>query len=127
MMTIALIAGLWTTTCIQTQISNVNSGFVIESYTIEASGSYEFKREWYSDPACKDYKGIETESGLIEMGRKIRTIFVPGDVYEADFNTQKGVDLGAVSVKDTKLRVARGVSNSTMRNTMLGIFFYNRH
>jgi hypothetical protein len=124
MTTIALIVGIWTTTCIQTQISNVGPGHVKETYIIEENGSFEFKREWFQDSSCSFSKGTDTESGTIEISEKISTIFVSGEVYAADFSTQKGIDLGAVSVKNKAFKISRGVRNSNKRNTMLGLFEY---
>jgi len=124
MMTMALIVGIWTTTCIQSQISNVNHGHVKETYTIEQSGSFEFKREWFHDPHCKDANTVDTESGTLEIGKKLQGLFITGDTYEADFSTQSGVDLGAIAVNRGHLKIARGVKNSTLRNTMVGLFEY---
>lgn len=124
MLILSLLAGIWTTTCIQTQISNVNSGYVKETYTFEANGSFEHKREWFKDPKCAFPDGTDTESGSVVIGDKIETIFMPGDVFEADFNTQSGMDLGAVTVKNNVLHVARGVRNSSFRNTMMSLFDY---
>lgn len=121
MMTLALLAGIWTTTCIQTQI-DFKSGHVKETYTFEKDGRFEWKREWYKDPSCQSPDGTDSESGTVELGKKISTFFSPGEAFEADFSGQNGIDLGAVSVKDKKLKIARGVPNSTMRNTMLSIF-----
>jgi hypothetical protein len=126
MIVLTLLAGIWTTTCIQTQISNVNSGYVKETYSIEQTGAYEFKREWFKDSSCTFPDGTDTEAGTVEMGNKISTFFMPGEVYEADFSSQDGVDLGAVSVKNNKLKVARGVKNSSFRNTMLSLFEYSK-
>ena len=123
-MTLALLAGIWTTTCIQTQVSNFKSGHVKETYTFEQDGRFEWKREWYTDPSCKTPNGTDSESGTVEIGRKISTLFFPGEVFEADFSSQKGIDLGAISVKEKKLNIARGVPNSSMRNTMLSMFEY---
>lgn len=126
MLVLTLLTGIWTTTCIQTQISNIKSGYVKETYSIQKQGPFEFKREWYSDPACTLPAGTDTESGTIAVGKKIRTFFMPGDVYEADFNTQSGTDLGAFGIRNNVLFVARGVSNSNFRNTMLGLFEYRK-
>ena len=125
MLSMAIMVGIWSTTCIQTQIANVNSGYVKETYKIEKSGEFEFKREWFRDSSCTEPNGTDTESGTMEIGNKLRGLFYSDDTYEANFNTQQGVDLGAISVKENKhLKVARGVRNSSMRNTMLGLFDY---
>lgn len=125
MLNLALIVGLWATTCIQTQNTNY-AGFAIESYDVRENGNYEFKREWFSDAACSAQYGVETEEGNVSVGKKLSGIFVTGDTFEADFKTTTGVDLGAVKVEGKKLKVARGMRGSTMRNTMLGLFEYSK-
>lgn len=127
MITTALLVGIWTTTCIQTQINKTinHSGYVKETYTIEKDGSFEFKRDWYRDSSCSDANGSDSESGTIEIGSKLQGLFFTGETFEANFNTQSGVDLGAVSIKENhSLKFARGVRNSSMRNTMLSLFEY---
>lgn len=126
MLTLTLLAGIWSTTCIQTQISNVNTGYVQETYTFEKTGTFEFKREWFKDPKCTLPDGTDTEAGLVVVGAKINTFFMPGEVYEADFNTQSGEDLGAVTIRSNVLHIARGVKNSSFRNTMLSLFDYTK-
>lgn len=127
MLIMTLLTGMWTTACIQTQISNVNSGYAKETYSIVKDGSYEWKREWYTDSKCTFLKDTDSESGTITVGEKVQTIFLTGDAYEADFSSQAGVDLGLVSVKNNKLKIARGVRNSNMRNTMLSLFEFIKH
>lgn len=124
MLTFALLAGIWSTTCIQTQISDNNQGFAKETYTIAKNGVFEFKREWFQDSDCSNPNGTDTETGSIEIGNKLTGFSITQDTYEASFNTQSGIDLGALSVNNNKLRVARGVKNSSIRNTMLGLFEY---
>ncbi len=123
MLNLALIVGLWATTCIQTQ-NGRNAGFVIESYDVRDNGSYEHKTDWYADPMCSQQYDSNSESGVVKVGKKLSGIFVTGNNFEADFETATGVDLGAVKVEDNKLKVARGMSGSTMRNTMVGLFEY---
>lgn len=124
MLTFALLAGIWSTTCIQTQISNNNQGFAKETYTFAKNGVFEFKREWFQDSDCSEPNGTDTETGSVEIGKKMNGFFITQETYEATFNTQAGIDLGALAVNNNKLRVARGVKNSSMRNTMLGLFEY---
>ena len=124
MLTFALLAGIWTTSCIQTQISNNNQGFARETYTFTKNGMYEFKREWFRDADCTDPNGTDSETGTLVIGNKITSFFVTQDTYEAEFSSQAGVDLGAISLTGNKLRIARGIRNGTMRNTMLGLFDY---
>lgn len=126
MLTFALLAGIWSSTCIQTQISNNNQGFAKETYTFTNSGVYEFKREWFRDADCSEPNGTDTETGSVEIGNKMNGFFITQETYEASFSSQGGVDLGALSVNNDKLRVARGVKNSSMRNTMLGLFEYSK-
>ena len=123
MLNLALIVGLWATTCIQTQ-NTTNAGFVIESYEVRDNGNYEFKRDWYADPMCSQQYDTETENGSVKVGKRLSGIFVTANTFEADFQTVTGVDLGAVKVEGEKLKVARGMRGSTMRNTMLGLFEY---
>lgn len=123
-MTMAMIVGIWTTTCIQTQISHVNQGYVKETYTIELAGAYEFKREWFRDSQCQEPHGTDIESGTLELGKKLQGFFITHDTYEADFSSQGGIDLGAISVHPNHIKVARGVKNNTLRNTMVGLFEY---
>lgn len=123
MLNLALIVGLWATTCIQTQNTR-HSGFAIESYDVRDNGSFDFRREWYADPSCHQRYDVETESGVVSVGKKISGIFVSGNTFEADFQTTTGTDLGAVRVEGSTLKVARGLRGSTMRNTMVGLFDY---
>lgn len=123
MLNLALIVGLWATTCIQTQ-TNTHAGFMIESYDVRENGSYELKRHWHADPVCREQFDSETETGTVRVGKKLSGIFVSGNTFETDFETILGVDLGAVKVEGNKLKVARGMRGSTMRNTMVGLFEY---
>lgn len=123
MLNLALIIGLWTTTCIQTQNSR-SAGFVIESNEVRENGNYDFKRTWYADPLCSEEYDVDLESGSVKVGKRLSGIFVTQKSFEADFHTLTGVDLGAVKVEANKLKVARGMRGSTMRNTMLGLFEY---
>ena len=126
MITMALLVGIWSTTCIQTQINKTinHSGYAKESYTIEKDGAFEFKREWFRDSTCLDETDSDIESGTIELGDKLQGLFISSETVEADFSTQSGVDLGAISLKNESLKVARGIRNSSMRNTMLSLFEY---
>jgi hypothetical protein len=117
--TLALFVGLWTTNCTQTQTST-NFGFARDSYKISASGEYEYTRQWYVDAVCAAEKDSESEIGSIELGKKISGIFVTGDTFEANFSGPAGTDLGALATTGRSLKVARGMKNSTFRNTMVG-------
>ncbi len=123
MNTLILFIGIWSSTCIQTQILN-QSGYVRETYSIQKDGTYEFKRDWYSDSTCQEFDRSDVEAGTLEVDRKITSIFISGDAYEANWSSAEGVDAGAISVRGNKLRIARGVKNSGLRNTMLGLFEY---
>jgi hypothetical protein len=126
MITMALLVGIWSTTCIQTQINKTinHSGYAKESYTIDKDGAFEFKREWFRDSTCQDATDSDIESGTIELGDKLQGLFISSETVEADFSTQSGVDLGAISLNNESLKVARGVRNGSMRNTMLSLFEY---
>lgn len=127
MVTLALLAGIWTTTCIQTQISNAGQGYVVESYHIEKNGSFEFKRSWFQDPKCGEPNGTDTESGTLEIGEKVSSFFTPGNSYEANFSSEGGIDLGAISLNENNyIMVSRGVKNNTFRNTMLSLYQYKK-
>lgn len=125
MTTLALIVGLWTSACIQTQIAPIGQGFVIESFDFSEAGEYRFTREWFKDSACTNAQSTDTETGSIKLGHKMSGMFVVGETYEADFKNEAGVDYGAISIRNTKmLKVARGLKGSHFRNTMVGIFDY---
>lgn len=124
MITLAMILGLWITTCIQTQISS-EQGYVKESYHFRADGSYEYNRHWFYDSGCTDSIKVDEESGVIEIGKELTTIFSP-KAYEADFSSQRGLDQGALSIYGKSLRIARGVPNSSFRNTMLSLFSFEQ-
>lgn len=121
MLSLTLLIGIWTTSCMQMQTSN-NQGFAQETYTISKDGSFEFKREWFVDGVCAGSREVETVDGTLEIGRKLSGMFTVGDTYEANFSESNGTDLGAISVSSRSIKVARGMKNSTMRNTMVGIF-----
>jgi hypothetical protein len=127
MINMAILVGIWTTTCIQTQIANVNQGFMKETYIFEETGSYEYTREWFHDSKCITPKETESESGMVEIGPKLQGIFLPDNTFEANFNSQAGVDLGALNVSSDKhIRVSRGVINSNLRNLMLSLFEFKK-
>lgn len=124
MLSLALIVGLWTTTCIQTQMGGAQ-GYVTETYSISKTGDYELTRDWYIDPLCTTSLSQDSEAGTIELGKRLGGIFVSGETYEANFSDAGGTDLGAVAINGNKsLKLARGMKNSTMRNTMVGVFEY---
>lgn len=125
MMTLTLLVGLWTSTCIQTQIAPTHQGYVIESYEFNEEGEFKFTREWFKDSACSVSKELEQEEGTIKIGAKMSGMFISGDTFEADFQTVARTDYGALSVKEGKsLKVARGLKGSSFRNTMVGLFEY---
>ncbi len=127
MVTLAVFIGIWTTTCIQTQISGHRQGFAKEIYKIEKDGAFDFRREWYKTPACTELEAVDEEAGTIELGKKLSGFFITGETFEANYSTQGGVDLGAISLVDkSTLKISRGMRNSTLRNTMLSIFEYKK-
>lgn len=127
MITLALLAGIWSTTCIRTQMSPNRQGHVVETYKIQEDGSFEFKRDWFRDSQCSDPSETDIESGTLEIGTKINNFFSPGNSYEANFSSEGGIDQGAISLKhDEYIMVARGVKNSSFRNSMLSLFQYRK-
>lgn len=126
MTSLALIVGLWTTLCTQTQI-NGRSGHVLESYEITEDATYTFTREWFKDASCTVDAGVEAEAGELKLGNRMSGMFVSGETYELDFTSGGKTDLGAVKVKENALNFARGSKGSAMRNTMVGFFDYIRH
>lgn len=124
-MTLALFVGLWTTTCIQTQIAPSNQGFVVESYEFSESGEYTFTRSWFEDASCSKAKDQDEDRGTLKLGPKMSGMFVLGETYEADFKSDAGTDYGALTVKEGKaLKVARSIKGSNFRNSMVGVFEY---
>lgn len=126
MLTLALLAGLWSTTCIQTQMSNVKSGYVIDAYQFTISGDFEYRRDWFRDGNCKEAMGHEREAGTVELGAEINSFFAPKGTRALNFSSQQGLDLGAVLIEDKGLRIARGIPNSLQRNTMLNLFVFKK-
>lgn len=126
MLTLAMIIGLWSTSCIQTQISNVNSGYMVESYEFRDSGEFEHTRAWFQDSKCTELLQKEERNGTIEVGHKLKVSIFSREAFAADYNTSSGTDLGAISQPSNQsLLISRGVPNSYMRNTMLSLFpFY---
>jgi hypothetical protein len=122
MLTLALLAGLWSTTCIQTQLAD-RSGFTIESYEFSEAGDFIFNRQWYSDSKCTAAINTDQELGTVKIGKEVSTFFGTSS-YEADFKTLAGSDFGVISLKENKLKVGRGFLNTQMRNTMTGLFDY---
>ena len=118
-MTIALLVGIWTTTCTMTQTTN-NQGWARDSYEITAQGNFEASRTWYVDPICSVEREKEVEVGTLEIGRELSGIFINGKTFEVDFHDASGTDLGAIAKSDKSIKVARGMKNSRFRNTMVG-------
>jgi hypothetical protein len=123
MLSLTLLVGIWSTTCMQMQ-TNMNQGFARESYSISAAGEFEFKREWFVDGVCSASREVEVQEGTLEIGNRLSGMFISGPTYEANFTEENGTDLGAIMLNTKSLKVARGMKNSTMRNTMVGIFEY---
>lgn len=123
MLSLLLVVGIWTTTCIQSQNSQFQ-GFVTESYAITSSGKFTFTREWFMDPHCSDFLAEESETGHIVVGKKVSSIFVGDNTFEVDFISNQGADRGAIKVEKDHIKVGRGMKNSGLRNTMVGIFEY---
>lgn len=125
MLSLALIIGIWTTSCIQTSLGGMQ-GYVQETYQIEQNGEYTFTRDWFSDPICEVALDKDVEEGSIKVGKKVSGMFSNGETYEANFKTTLGEDLGVVQVGSRGLKFGRGMKNSTFRNTMPGLFDYKK-
>jgi hypothetical protein len=124
MLTLILLTGLWSTTCIQTQVTG-KDGFVVDSYEFSEAGDFVFNRHWFSDQKCKNEVSVDQELGTVKIGNEISSIFNQ-NTYEAHFKTLAGSDFGVISLRDNKLKVGRGFLNTQMRNTMTGIFEYTK-
>lgn len=126
MLTLAMIIGLWSTSCIQTQISHINKGYMIESYEFKETGDFEHTRQWFSDSQCTESIQTEERNGTIEVGHKLKVFALNVEAFAADFNSSAGTDLGAIAKKDDNaLLISRGIPNSYARNAMLSLFpFY---
>lgn len=125
MLDLILIAGLWLSSCVQTQTSQ-HQGWVQESYAFSEASDFEYSRQWHRDPECRRPFLEERESGHIIVGDKVRGPFGPGAGLEADFKSSEGTDLGAIELKEGQLRIARGLKGSGMRNTMLSLFGFRK-
>lgn len=125
MFDLILIAGLWITGCVQTQNSQ-NQGYAIESYIISETGDFEYSRTWHRDSACRQVISEDRESGQMEIGEKVKSMFAGPQTFEADFKSSQGTDLGAIEFNDGVLKVARGLKGSGMRNTMLSLFGFKK-
>jgi hypothetical protein len=125
MFDLILIAGLWVSGCVQSQSSQIQ-GYTIESYRFSESGDFEFSRIWHKDASCKKPFGEDLESGQVEVGEKVRSIFTSDSTYQADFKSSEGADLGAIEIKEGILKIARGLKGSGMRNSMLSLFGFKK-
>lgn len=125
MFDLILIAGLWITSCVQTQTQHAQ-GHALESYSISEAGDFEYSRTWHKDSGCNQPFMEEREAGTIEVGEKISTFFTSNQTYQADFKSSEGTDLGAIELKDGTLRISRGSKGSGMRNTMLSLFGFKK-
>lgn len=124
MLTFALLAGLWSTSCAQTQI-NGRSGWVTESYDITSSGAYRFERNWFKDKTCSDAATTDAEDGELVLKGPLDSFFNP-NATAVDFTSAIGTDLGGLDVQGDMLKVARGLRGSSMRNTMLAVIGYKK-
>jgi hypothetical protein len=122
MLTLILLTGLWTTTCIQTQIAG-KQGFTIDSYEFSEAGDFVFSRQWFNDSKCVNAESTDQELGTVKIGKEVSNMFTAG-THEADFKTLAGSDFGVISLNNNKLKIGRGFLNTQMRNTMTGVFDY---
>jgi hypothetical protein len=126
MLSLALLIGLWQTSCIQTQI-NMKQGFAVESYQFSENGNFEFKRDWYNDGLCIESRSdIEIENGTIKLGKVVEDNFNNFNLTHADYMVGEDKDLGVISVSGDFMRLSRGMKNSSIRNTMLSLFQYKK-
>ena len=91
MVTLALLIGIWSTQCIQTQIAGSQQGFAKESYSFKDNGDFEFRRSWFIDSSCEEANGADIETGTLTLGKKTSTFF-SGEAIEADFKSSEGRD-----------------------------------
>lgn len=126
MLTLALLAGLWSTTCIQTQMSNIKSGYVVDAFQFTIKGDFEYRRDWFRDRDCKEPMSHEREAGTVELGTEINSFFAPKGTHAINFSSQQGIDLGAILINNEGMRIARGIPNSLQRNTMLNFFILKK-
>lgn len=123
---LALLIGIWSGPCTQTQIDG-RAGYTIESYEISEKGHYAFTRTWYKGQGCEVSVGEDEETGKLTIGRRLSGMFVTGLTYEVDFQSLTGEDLGAIRLSDNVIHVARGQKGSSFRNTMVGVFDFHRN
>jgi hypothetical protein len=120
MVTLVLLAGIWLGPCMQTQTTN-RQGFARDNYEFTGTGKYTETRLWFSDSACTKRIGLDSQSGSLKIGSLIEDGMMGVGSTEVDFTTSGGTDKGALLIVGKNLRVARGMKNSSMRNTMLGL------
>lgn len=116
MLSYAVLAGLWMSSCFQTQI-NGRFGYVIESYTFFEEMKFRFDRQWYKDETCLVTGAKDSESGTIKL--------LQGS--EVDFIVSTQVDHGVLQRTDGSspvLRVGRGVKGGRERNLTPGSVEY---
>ena len=112
--------------CTQSQ-SGGKQGYMIETYSFAKAGSFKMERQWFKDLKCTIKTDVEAESGTFTVGKEnTNNGFNPAGTYEAQYKTEKGIELGLLWVDAgyAKLRLARGFGQS--QNTMLGVFEYKK-
>lgn len=126
MLTFVLLAGLWSTDCTQTQTqTQSNRGWVKDSYLITETGDYTFARTWFKEETCTNRISLESEDGQLKLGKAISGMFAAGST-EVDFISEKQTNLGAMKIEGNVLKVARSLSGSSTRNTMLAIIGFQK-
>ena len=122
------LEGYWSSSCTQSQNSNGNQGYLVETYRFNKDRSYQLDRIWYSDSKCKKIAKKEKESGNFTLGKEnTNKGFNPVGTYETQFKHDNKLEQGLLWVSESysKLRIAKGFGNS--QNTMLGLFEYKKH
>ena len=122
------LEGEYSLACTQTQI-NGRSGFVVESYSFEQTGTFEFTRTWFQDSQCEgEVVALDKEAGTYKLGKDSLNMGMnPQGTVEADFTVKGATDLGLLwtSSDQSQVRVARGMKGG-LRNTMLSFFIYKK-
>lgn len=104
----------------------MKDGFVLETFTFDKSANYQFQREWYKDPQCKNKTSVDKESGSFKIGPAITSSGIPG-MFEIDFVQKTKTDKGVFVIEGDMLRVGRWtVGKSNERNTHLGALQYKK-
>jgi len=125
MLTLALLVGIWSSSCTQTQI-NGERGHSTQSYTIAVDGGFVFTRQWYQDSRCTKLAESQSHSGKLTIGARLASSMFNPNAHGVDYSYDGHIDMGAMELNGNILRVARGQADSGARNTMLEIISYKK-